>query len=291
MVKSIVKLIRPKQWIKNFFLFPALIFSKHLPDAVYVQNAMMAFVAFSLAASSVYVFNDIFDRDHDRQHPEKKSRPIASGVVSVPAAMVLAFVLLALGAAIAVQLNGWFQMVVSTYLLMNVLYSMRLKQVVILDVMIIAMGFVLRVAAGAVAINVEISSWIILCTLFLSVFLGTAKRQAELVGAIGHSETRAVLSDYSLPLLDKMLMVSAAATVLSYALYTASERTLAEFHTTSLIYTTVFVIYGVFRYLWLLDKKNLGENPTHVLLADWPTFLNMTLWILTTIIIIYRNSK
>lgn len=283
---NILRLIRVKQWVKNGFIFAALVFSQHLFEPEYAVKSAIAFVAFSFAASSVYVLNDLVDAPRDRLHPEKKFRPIASGAVSPPAALALFGLLAALTAVATWMLPAKFGAVIALYLFANALYSWRLKHVVLVDVLMLASFYVMRVVAGGVAIEVPISSWLLLCTFFLSILLGAAKRQAELK-SLGGNTTRAVLGDYNPALIDRMLMMSATASVICYALYTTSNRTVEMFRTESLVYTTVFVIYGVFRYLHLLDKENLGENPTQILLTDTGTILNLLCWILTVVAIIY----
>lgn len=285
-MKEILKLIRVKQWVKNGFLFAALIFAQHLFDAAFALKALLAFIVFSFTASGVYVVNDIFDAARDRLHPEKKLRPVASRKISAGIAWLVAVVMFIASSVMLWLLPLKFALVIGLYVVMNVLYSWRLKRVVILDVLVLASFYVMRVVAGAFAIDVPLSSWIILCTLFLSILLGAAKRKAELK-LQERGATRAVLLEYNETLIDKLLTVAAGGAVLSYALYSVSPRTLELFRTDGLIYTTIFVVYGIFRYLYLLDKKSLGENPTQLLLTDGGTILNLLLWILSVIVIIY----
>ncbi|MFI5201300.1 MAG: decaprenyl-phosphate phosphoribosyltransferase [Candidatus Kapaibacterium sp.] len=291
--KAIIRLARPKQWTKNIFVFAALVFSKQLlrPDSVLLS--LRAFFAFSFTASFIYVMNDIADRDRDRLHPRKRLRPIASGEISLGAACVIAFVLLVLVALFSIGLDWRFVACIVAYVLMNLAYSFYLKDLVLIDVFVIAIGFMLRVIGGALVLNVARSSWLILTTMFLSLFLGIAKRRGELV-ALGmvNSEsaeyhTRKVLEHYSIEFAEQMTTICAAGFVFSYALYTVSERTVTMFGTENLIFTTPFVLYGVFRYLYLLHKKQLGESPTDIVLSDVPMLLNFGAYAVAMLAIIY----
>jgi len=292
-LRPVLRLLRPKQWTKNIFVFAALVFSQHLLDSSYVWTAVRAFFAFSVTASFIYVINDIADRERDRMHPRKRLRPIASGEVSVTAGLVIAFILLAAGVFLITQLDWRFVLCLAAYLGMNLAYSFYLKDLVLIDVFVIAIGFMLRVIGGALAINVARSSWLLLTTMFLSLFLAIAKRRGELV-AIGTNEagevlhyTRKVLQDYSVEFVEQMTTICAAGFVFSYALYTVSDRTVKMFGTENLILTTPFVLYGIFRYLYLLHKKNLGESPTDVVLSDIPMIVNFVAYAVAMVAIIY----
>lgn len=289
--RAVLRLLRPLQWAKNVFVFAALVFSQHLLDATYVWLALRAFFAFSFAASFIYVINDVADRELDRQHPRKRLRPVASGVVSVAQALVIALLLFVATIGLVAGLPWPFIVCLGFYMLMNVAYSYFLKHVVLIDVFVIAIGFMLRVIGGALVLDVERSSWLLLTTMFLSLFLAIAKRRGELVsvsadGALaGH--TRKVLQHYSVEFVEQMTTICAAGFVFSYALYTVSERTVKMFGTENLILTTPFVLYGIFRYLYLLHKKNLGESPTEVVLSDVPMVLNFVVYAIAMIAIIY----
>lgn len=282
-------LIRPKHWIKNLVLFAPLIFAKELFVPDQVLAAVRAFVAFCLTASAVYVINDIADADADRAHPVKRNRPIASGHMSVRAALAVLGVLVAIVAILCAGMRSRFVLLLVIYFALNLAYSFRLKNVMLLDVFVIAAGFMLRVLAGASAIGVQVSSWIVLCSMFISLFLGSAKRRGELVNfkGAGAEAPRMVLRLYSVEFLEQMLTIAAAGAVISYALYTVAPRTVEVFGTDNLIYTTVFVIYGVFRYLFLIHSGEKGENPTNALTTDGPIIVNGILWILTCIYFIY----
>ncbi len=288
-MNSYLRLIRPQQWLKNGFVFTPLIFSQHLLDRDYVVNAVLAFASFSLASSVVYVFNDIFDRDADRLHPVKKNRPVASGEISLPSAVAVALLLLSAALSISQMLPVSFVLMVTAYVLLQIGYSVVLKHVVILDLFIIAMGFMMRVFAGALAIQVSISHWIVVTTLFLSLFLAASKRRAELVLIQKEKiETkRKVLTAYTVQFLDGIILITTTGMAISYSLYTMSEKTIAMFRSEYLIFTTVFVLFGIFRYLFLVFVRGEGENPTAVLTKDIPTAVNLLLWLLACISIIY----
>ena len=290
-ISSLLRLLRLKQWTKNIFVFTALVFSRKLLDPQSFLLSLRAFFAFSFTASFIYVMNDIADREHDRQHPRKKFRPIASGEISLQNAFgIAAFLLILIGVSVW-GLDKKFVFCIVVYLLMNLAYSFYLKDVVLIDVFVIAIGFMLRVIGGAFVLNVARSSWLILTTMFLSLFLGIAKRRGELK-AIAETtnspyQTRKVLQHYSVEFVEQMTTICAGGFVFSYALYTVSERTVTMFGTEDLIFTTPFVLYGVFRYLYLLHKKHLGENPTDVVLSDIPMLLNFAAYAIAMLAIIY----
>lgn len=285
-----IKLIRVKQWIKNLFLFAPLVFSFHLFDLNYFLTVVQAFFVFCLLSSVVYIINDIADLESDRRHPVKKNRPLPSGKISIKQAVIVAVLFLILVVILSIDLNSKFKIAAISYLIINVLYSYKLKQIVLLDVFLIAFGFMIRIIAGGWVINVYISSWLILTTLFLSLFLAITKRRSELVVIENNSDTRKVLSDYSINFTDQMATISAAGTVISYALYTVSERTREIFQTENLIFTTPFVVYGIFRYLFLVHKRKLGENPTYIITSDIPMIINLILWLAFSVFIIYKQK-
>jgi 4-hydroxybenzoate polyprenyltransferase len=289
--KAVLRLLRPLQWAKNVFVFAALVFSQHLLDIGYLTLSLRAFFAFSFGASFIYVVNDIADRELDRQHPRKRLRPIASGQITVSQAILIAVVMLFGVIAMTVGLSWQFIVCLGFYMLMNVAYSYFLKHVVLIDVFVIAIGFMLRVIGGALVLGVERSSWLLLTTMFLSLFLAIAKRRGELVAISGDGNTgghtRRVLEHYSIEYAEQMTTICAAGFVFSYALYTVSERTVKMFGSENLILTTPFVLYGIFRYLYLLHKKNLGESPTEVVLTDVPMVLNFIAYAVAMIAIIY----
>jgi 4-hydroxybenzoate polyprenyltransferase len=273
---SVVKALRPRQWTKNIVLFLPLIFAKGVVREGLLLKSVLAFAAFSLLASGVYLVNDWFDREKDLLHPEKKHRPIAAGHLSLGLVAALVAVLWAGAAGIGLQLSVAFLGVMGGYLLLQVLYTLGLKRLVILDVMSIALGFIFRVVAGAVAIDVVVSNWLFLCTLLGAVFLGFAKRRHELSSlnedAASHRQN---LEDYSLPMLDQMMAIAAASLILAYGLYTMSDQTLHHVGNDRLKYTVPCVVYGVFRYVFLVHKRGAGGAPEKVLLSDAPTILTL----------------
>lgn len=287
-IKALFFALRPMQWSKNFFVFAALFFSKNLFDAHSLLKACAAFAVFCLLSGSYYIFNDICDRKSDRNHPEKSKRPIASGRLPLPGAVVLMALCAFVSLSSAYFLGSSFCIVCVSALLLQIAYSLALKKIVIVDVFVIAVTFVLRVAAGGFAIGVEISSWILICSMLLALFLALGKRRQELLLVpAGTAHLRKVLSDYSFPLLDQMTSVVAASTVITYALYTVSESTLGKFHTQNLIYTIPFVLYGIFRYLYLIHQRKEGGNPENILLSDRPLYICILLYLIIAGVILY----
>ncbi len=291
MIRPLVRALRPVQWVKNVFVLAPIVFAEQLGDTEVLGRAMLAFAAFCFAASAIYLFNDLRDREEDRRHPLKQHRPIASGALSVPAAIVAALVLAALALALALSFGTVFTILLVVYLAINLLYSSGLKHVVILDVMAVSSGYVIRVLAGAEAIDVEVSRWLLLCTIFLALFLIFSKRRHELVlladEAAGH---RAVLDHYSPAFLDQMINVVTASTVVSYALYAVDASTVEKFGSDRLVYTLPMVLFGVFRYLYLIYQRHEKRNPTEEVLRDLPSVINVVLWGVVVIWIVYGGS-
>jgi len=280
--------MRPHQWTKNVFVLAPLVFAQALGDAASVRRAGFAFVAFCFASSAVYLFNDIRDRDEDRKHPLKQHRPFAAGTVPVWAGIVTAALLVVASLATGEYLNRDVTIVLTIYLVLNLLYTMGLKRVVILDVLIISVGFVLRVLGGGNAIEVEVSAWLLMCTIFVSLLLALSKRRHELIlMAEEAAEQRKVLGQYSAPFLDQMVNVVTASSVLSYALYAVAPETVESFGGGELVYTLPFVLFGVFRYLFLIYQRKTPHNPTEALLRDAPFLANMALWAGTVLWIVY----
>lgn len=282
-----LKLIRITNWLKNIFVFVPLVFSKHLLDYNYFVEAVLAFITFSFAASLVYIFNDIIDLEKDKIHPVKKGRPLASNAITKIEAYITIIVLLFAVVLLSISIWNEFVIVIFLYLLINIFYSLYFKNIVIVDVFCISAGFMLRVIGGALIISVYISKWLILTTLFLSLFLAIMKRRVEFVSYQKIVDQREVLSQYALSFIDQMVAITASGVVISYALYTVASRTVLEFHTERLIYTTIFVLFGIFRYMYLVYKENKGENVAEILLTDLPMILNLLLYIITTFVIIY----
>jgi len=288
---ALIEALRPKQWVKNVFVLAPLVFAQGLSDPAKIRPAIFAFICFCMAASGLYLINDLVDRKEDQQHPKKRNRPIASGRLSVGTAVVAAVVILTVAFSLAFTLDIGFGLLLCLYVAINFFYSSSLKHVVVLDVMLIAIGFVLRVVAGSVAVHVAPSHWILLCTFLLALFLGFTKRRHELTIMLENSSNhRPVLAHYSPKLLDQMNTVVLGATVLCYALYTVSTETIAKFHTDHLIYTLPFVIYGLFRYLYLTHQCEEGGSPTDVLYKDRPLILCLVLWALACVLIINFNQ-
>ena len=269
-LRLLLKLLRPHQWIKSGFVFVGLLFGHVWSNGAPVQQVLLAAGACSLAASAIFVFNDMADRERDREHPEKRNRPLASGKVNPAQALILggACLLAALASAVTASLAELA--IVSSYVLVNVAYSLRLKHVVLLDVFIIAAGFMLRILAGTLGVGIAPSHWLLLCGLMLTLFPGLAKRRAELNVLVGHGGShRKVLDDYDPILLDELTGICAGGAIISYSLYTVSAETIAMHGTGNLIYTVPFVMYGIFRYLYLLHRRGGGGDPSAALLQDY----------------------
>ncbi len=296
MILALIETLRPKQWTKNLLLFAGLLFSLQFGDRTLVLRAVGGFVAFCLLSGTVYLLNDMADAESDRQHPRKKNRPIPSG--RLPRAAALASIPPIAAAVIALSwwLGAAFAAVAGLYLVMNFVYSFWLKRQVIVDVFIIALGFVLRAIAGVellrpVSPGTELSPWLLVCTFFGALFLALSKRRREIANAGGEAATqRAVLSQYPADLLDGMLLISAATSVMSYALYTIWPATVAKFHTQSLLYTVPFVAYGIFRYLYLVKVSETSEDPSLVLLTDRPLRVVLLLYLAVVVFILYGRS-
>jgi 4-hydroxybenzoate polyprenyltransferase len=281
--------MRPAQWSKNLLVFAGLLFGRRLFDAASVLDAVSAFAVFCVLSGVVYLVNDIVDRESDRRHPLKAQRPIASGAVPVRIAVGVALVLGASGLAAAYAIGPAFAAVAAAYLTLQILYSFPLKHIVIIDVLTIAVGFVLRAVGGAVAVHVEISHWLLVCTILLALFIALAKRRHELVLLAGDAAThRPILGEYSAYLLDQMIGVVTASTLISYVFYTISPETQAKFGTAWLGLTIPFPLYGIFRYLYLVHQREGGGSPADLLLTDRPLLACVALWALTVALIIYR---
>jgi len=280
--------LRPLDWVKNTLVFAAIIFSGHLFSRAAMCQSLEAFASLCLAAGATYLLNDVRDRQADQAHPVKRHRPVAAGVVKPGLAVVAGVLAGAAALAIAFAINRATGLAVLGYLCLTTLYSMFLKHVVILDVVAVAIGFVLRVIIGAVAIGVEFSSWLVLCTFMLALFLGFGKRRHELVLLEQNANThRPILGEYSPHFLDMMMAVVTAATVMSYVLYTMDPETVGRFHSRRLIYTSVFVLYGIFRYLYLIHQKASGGNPAHTLYRDRSLLVAVLLWVVSVFLLRY----
>jgi 4-hydroxybenzoate polyprenyltransferase len=281
--------LRPDQWTKNLLVFAGLLFGQRLLDRASVERAIGALAVFCALSGVVYLINDIADRDSDRQHPLKSRRPIASGAISVGLAAGVAAILLLCALLAAMMISGRFAAVAIAYVTLLALYSAFLKHMVILDVLTIAIGFVLRAVAGAVAVDVEISHWLLVCTIFLALFIALAKRRHELVlladGAVSH---RKILGEYSPYLLDQMISVVTATTLVAYVFYTISPETEQKFGTHWLGLTIPFPLYGIFRYLYLVHQREGGGSPAELLITDRPLLLCVALWGMAVMLLIYK---
>lgn len=282
----IIKLLRPHQYIKNGFVFLGPLFG-HQWSILTITQATLAFIAFCLMSSAVYVLNDIVDIHADKEHPTKCKRPLPSGKVSIPLAKFLLVALVICSTILSYTVSLWVTLFVSIYFLMNILYSWKLKHIVILDVFIISAGFMLRILTGTVGLGIDPTAWLLLCGLMVTLFLGFSKRRAELLvlesSGADSNITRKVLDDYSPALLEQFIGITAACTILSFGLYTVSPQTIALHGTDDLIYTLPFVIYGVFRYLFLLHHKAKGSDTAKDLLTDWHLLITVVFWLATTV--------
>lgn len=281
-LKNISKLLRCNQWIKNFFVFGVLLFSNNFLNLNMFENTLMAFIAFCCISSAIYILNDIIDKDKDKKHPKKCHRPIASGKVPVPMAILVGILLTLMSFTISIILNKRLAIIILMYLLNNILYSFKIKNVVLLDVFSIAFGFILRVLAGGVAINVQPSKWILLCTLFLSLFLGFGKRRNELI-TLGDEATehRKNLSQYNIKFLDNAILIVLACTIVFYAIYVVIGSPYSE-----LMWTTVLVLFGLLRYYYLMYSMNEGGSPTDLVLTDKQLHGCVILWTLLSSVIV-----
>ena len=257
-----------------------------------MATALAAFVVFCGLSGAIYLLNDVADRDTDRLHPGKQARPVASGELSVGVALAAAAALMVAGLAAAAWLSPPFALAAVAYVVLLSAYSAWLKHVVIVDVLVVALGFVLRAAAGALAIGVAISGWLLICTVLLALFLALGKRRHEVLALQERAARhRPVLAEYSPGLLDQMIAVVTASTVTAYALYTMSPETVAKFHTALLPVTLPFVLYGIFRYLYLLYRRQLGGNPSEMLVSDLALMVNTVLWLLAVLLVVYGTGS
>ena len=287
-VRLLLISLRPEQWTKNLFVFAGVLFGGHLLDVPAMLRAVAAFAVFCALSGVVYLFNDLADRAADQQHPLKRLRPIASGRLSQSTAAIAATILGIVSLVAAVLLSPMFAVLSATYVALLILYSIVLKHLVIIDALTIAAGFVLRAAAGAVAVFVPISHWLLVCTTLLALFLVLSKRRDELTlladGAMTH---RPILEEYSPYLLDQMIAVVTASTLVAYSVYSTSTETAERLNTTRLGLTIPFVLYGIFRYLYLVHQKRAGGSPADLLLTDRPLLACVGLWALSVALILY----
>lgn len=291
MLKNILIELRPKQWVKNFFVFLALVFSRKFFSVDSIYLTFGAFLGFVFASSFVYVINDIIDINKDKHHPIKSKRPIASGKISIKFGIVISIFLLILSILIPHIFNYFFNgnnyiiIAILTYIFLTTCYSIYLKNIVIVDVLIIAIGFVIRAIGGAISISVPISSWFVITVLLISLFLALVKRRQEIV--LNNKESqREVLKYYTKELLDQFIVIASSGTIITYALYSMEKR-----EAVLMPFTTIFVIYGIFRYLYIIKKEGIGEFPEKILFTDKPFIINILLSIIFIILIIIFNPK
>lgn len=282
--KGIIQLMRPKQWTKNFFVFAAITFSGNFLKLDILTTNILTFILFCITSSSIYILNDIVDIEKDRCHPDKKNRPLPSGRVSKNTAFFLDVFLISIVIYFAYTfLNIKILGILGLYIVTNIFYSFKLKNIVIVDVMIITFGFVLRVESGSLATGVRVSPWLFLCTILLSLFLALNKRKSEIITLKDNSGAhRKILEEYSVEMIDKMLTIVTPSILMAYCLYTFSST-----QSKTMIFTIPFVLYGIFRYEYLVDKKNVGGKPEDVFGKDIPFLINILLWIISVILIIY----
>ena len=286
-MKEYFKLFRLNQWIKNIFIFVPLVFSKNLFNYDLLFIVIAGFFEFCFASSLVYIINDVIDIESDREHPVKRTRPLPSGKISKKSAINSAVILSVIILIFLPFFKPAFDILLISYIILNVFYSFKLKNIVIIDIFSIAAGFMIRIISGAVVIDVEISSWLILTTMFISLFLGVMKRRSELA-LVENKSTRKVLAEYSITFSDQMTTVAAAGVIICYALYSVATRTVTVFGTDKLIFTTPFVVFGIFRYMYLVYMNSQGENTSKILVSDLPMIINVLLYILFSVLIIYK---
>lgn len=286
-MRDILRLLRPRHWIKNAFVFAPLVFALRFTDPASLLRAGIAFLAFSLASSIVYIINDLADREADSNHPAKKQRPLASGAVSPGVAVITACLAGLAALAFALHTGRDFTVVIGIYILLNLAYSFRLKHLVLLDVMAIAAGFILRILGGGFAVGVPVSRWLFLTTFTLALFLGFCKRRNELLLIEGTGGQRPVLGQYSERFLDQLILISATLAVVCYALYTIDAEVVVRLGTPHLLYTLPFVLYGLFRYLFLIYKKAASGDPAEMLLRDPGLLITILLWGGTVLFLIW----
>ncbi len=290
-MKSLLVSLRPHQWTKNLILFAPLALSKHLFEAGPLLRSMFAFVVFCGLSGAAYLVNDVRDLERDRLHPRKRLRPIASGVLPARTALALAGLIGGASLLVSLLLGRAFALAALAYVALNLLYSLKLKEVVIVDAIAVSLGFVVRAVAGALAVGVIFSDWLLICTILLALFLTFCKRRHELTTLEGQaSNHRKSLEEYSPYLLDQMIAVVTASCLMAYASYTTAPETVAKFQTDRLPWTIPFVLYGIFRYLYLVHQKDQGGSPTDLLLTDRPILLNVALWALALVAIVYSAA-
>ena len=283
-ISGLWRLMRPRQWVKSGFVFMGILFANAWSQALMMRKVLLAALAFSLAASGVYIINDVFDREQDLNHPQKKERPLAARTVPVASATSLLILLWLMAGFLGLMASAKVLVVLAAYVVINIAYSIHLKHVVLLDVFIIAAGFMLRILAGTVGVGIPPSQWLLLCGLMIALFLGFAKRRAELYTVNDEGQAyRRVLNLYTPILLDKMIVITATCVILTYSLYTMSPTTIHTHHTEALIYTVPFVIYGIFRYIYSLHNRSMGGEPAQEIFRDPHVLFSIFGWLIVTV--------
>jgi len=287
-MSALIKSLRPAQWTKNFFVFAGIVFSLKFFEINPLFKVIYAFIVFCFLSSSIYLINDVKDAESDRKHPVKKLRPIAAGQLNPIFAVFIALFLALIFLISSIFLNASFALIALIYFILMVVYTFILRDIVILDIFSIAAGFVLRAVAGVVVIAVNLSPWLVICTILLSLFIALGKRRHELVTLESKAaEHRKIFDEYNPQLLDQMISAVAGSTVVAYALYTLWPETIAKFRTYNLAYSVPFVLYGIFRYLYLIYQKEKGGKPEELVLTDIPLMIDIILWIMSLMAIIY----
>ena len=289
MMNKYVELLRLKQWLKNIFVLSPVIFSLNLLQPALLLRAFCATVSFCFVSSAVYIINDFADKERDRLHPKKKNRPIAQGAISTIQALFIAGFALAISIGTALWVNSLTAIVIVAYFSVNVLYSFVLKQVVIADVVTIAVGFLLRVAAGGVAVEVTLSRWLLLSTFFISLFLGFGKRKSEMWIVSGEGR-RNTMNQYGAQLLDGLIVATLSLTLITYSLYVGDERTITKLGTDRLIVTVPLVAFALFRYMYLLFQRHEGSDPGELIIKDKPIIITVVIWGIVMLAILYSSA-
>ena len=291
-IADVIVTLRPHHWIKNTFVFAPLVFSGRFAQINMCLKATLAFISFCMVSSAIYAINDVCDRSEDQQHPIKKLRPVARGAIAPGTAILMGVILMIFGLALAGLLNWFLSLIVLFYIVINITYSLSIKHIAILDVLTIAVGFVLRIVGGGMAISVMPSYWLILCTVMVSLFLGFTKRRVELLAVDPEqNNSRPVLKEYSIAFLDQVISMVTGTTILAYALYTVDAHTQMVLGSRAMLLTLPFVIYGLLRYIYIIYHLKQGSDPTETLLHDIPTIINILLWIATSLLVVKYGSK
>lgn len=283
-ISAIIQVMRINQWTKNLFVIAPLIFSLHFFELYSVINTLIITLAFCLASSTVYIINDIMDRENDRKHPHKSNRPIANRTLSVTHALILAMITLLSSIVLAAILNINCLLITIAYIVLNIAYSVKLKQLVIIDVLTIAIGFILRIFAGCFALGVNASHFILLTTFFIAIFIGFSKRKSEI--QTSGSESRMILQYYSAEMLNHFISISAGLAIICYSLYTIDPATIERFHTDKLLFSVIFVIYGVFRYLYLVNQPKAKDDPSETIVKDRAMLINGLLYAVFVVVLL-----